>query len=581
MVARKSSEINTFSSEAPVSIDDLWNEATKRTPIHTNGSQPAQQATIPPTFQAIHRLTFGDLTSALRKRARQNYDEKFTVECLNAGEHGDAQLLHSVLSGAMIYDHAERIWYWYNGCFWEPDRTGSILNLSSVILSELYKKLSVDLYSRSIDLQARIRASADGVDQSVRDELEKVNQIVKRAGARSAQLHDVRAVNNALDFAKRGVLLGITGNEWDTKTHLLGVANGVIDLTTGQPVQPSPDQYIRTVAPVGFDPGATCPLFDRALLEIFDGDRAKADFVQRSVGYAMTGECSESYFNIWYGKHGRNGKEFILERVKAALGDRLSGIVEAELLLKSKNAHTANAPTEALMVLRGRRVAWSSENDEGRTFSTANMKQLSGGHSITGRHNHTGQVEWRRTHTLFFLTNYLPHVPSQELAEWDRIRVLTFPLSFVDNPDPVQPWQRKKDATLDKQIDTNELPGILNWLIAGALAWRSDGLAIPSSVMADTAAYRADEDTLGHFIRECCEIDKDARAIARGISPIMVRTIELFRSYKLWFENSCNGKAMGKKIFYGKIRERGFSVAERYVDRSQSEHFIGIRLRSI
>lgn len=558
-------------------IDQLVSEATGRAPLHTNGSQPVVPTTPAPqpvAFQATAQLTFAELSRVLRKKSEKNYNEKFTLECLAAGEYGDAQLLHSVLDGAMVYEHAEKIWYWYNGSHWEPDRTGSILNLSSVILSEIYKKLSIDLYSRSIDIEARIKAGT--VDQSVRDELFKINKIVKSAGSHSADLHDVRAVNNALEFAKRGTMLGITGNEWDTKTHLLGVANGVIDLLTGQPVPPSPDQYIRTVAPVGFDPSATCPLFEQALSEIFDGDTDKAAFVQRSLGYAMTGECSESYFNIWYGKHGRNGKEFILERAKRALGDRLSGIVEAELLLKSKNAHTANAPTEALMVLRGRRVAWSSEIEEGRTLSTANMKQLSGGHSITGRHNHTGQVEWRRTHTLFFLTNYLPHVPSQELAEWDRIRVLTFPLSFVDNPDPDQPWQRKKNKTLDRQIDANELPGILNWLIAGALAWRSSGLAIPDSVDTDTAKYRGDEDTLAHFFNECCTIDKDKKSIANKTSSLMIKTTDLYSEYRGWFEGNNSGKAMGKKTFYAKLSDRGFGVERRTTAGSQSDHFIGI-----
>ncbi|MEZ4614080.1 MAG: hypothetical protein R2867_01000 [Caldilineaceae bacterium] len=100
------------------------------------------------------------------------------------------------------------------------------------------------------------------------------------------------------------------------------------------------------------------------------------------------------------------------------------------------------------MALRGRRIAWASESNEGQQMDLASMKDLSGGHQLTGRHNHGRQVEWGRTHTLVFLTNHLPHVNSQSLAEWDRIKVLTFPVSFVNDPDPKNLAQRKKDTTL-------------------------------------------------------------------------------------------------------------------------------------
>ena len=272
-------------------------------------------------------------------------------------------------------------------------------------------------------------------------------------------------------------------------------------------------------------------------------DLGKVGYVQRLLGYALSCECIEADFPIWYGKDGQNGKEYILERVRNVLGDKLAGAVEPDLLLKTKATRGANGSTEALMALRGRRIAWASETNEGQSMDLARMKDLSGGHVLTGRHNHGKQTEWKRTHTLLLLTNHLPHVNSQSLAEWNRIKVLTFPLTFVspDKLDKTNPALRLKDSTLGRYIDQNELPGVLNWLIAGCLDWRKNGLQPPPSVSTDTDKYQNAEDTLGLFISESCDIGADE----------FCRPPELFLKYTAWADNP-----MGKQTFYKKIEAR-------------------------
>ncbi|MEZ4674557.1 MAG: hypothetical protein R2932_09960 [Caldilineaceae bacterium] len=100
--------------------------------------------------------------------------------------------------------------------------------------------------------------------------------------------------------------MGVTGDEWDGNANLLGVKNGVVNLMTGEPVQPSPDQYIRTVAPVPYIPGAKCPLWKKTLDGIFDGDPEKKKYLKELLGYAMSGASPNPDFIIWYGKDGRN-----------------------------------------------------------------------------------------------------------------------------------------------------------------------------------------------------------------------------------------------------------------------------------
>lgn len=493
----------------------------------------------------VVRRNYLQLLEAMYTKALASYNEAFVIACMYDGEEGDARLLDSILHGSIVFDHSEGLWFYYNNLFWEPDRTWNIYQLVSDVLSESYRHLSVTKHAQSIDLE-RTLAGNDNATQEQRDELKRVIAISKAAKSRSVDLNNINDVKRVLNFAASGLRLGISGDEWDTKANLLGTQNAIIDLTTGKPVQPEANQYIRTVAPVSYVQGATCPTWEKSLIEIFDGDGERSAYVKRFLGYAMSGACTESTFPIWYGKEGRNGKEFILERIRNVLGDKLAGVAESELLLSSKSERGKNSSTEGLMVLRGRRIAWASETNEGRMLDLASMKDLSGGHILTGRHNHGRQVEWKRTHTLVLLTNHRPHINSQALAEWDRVRLLEFPLSFVNEPDPEKPNQRLKDKTLGDRIDRDELSGLLNWLIDGCLEWRKSGLGEPEAVKRATARYREDEDTLGFFLKETCVISPGCK----------VKPVELYRVYIEWLEKG--SKPMGKKTFYNKIEERGF-----------------------
>jgi len=481
----------------------------------------------------VCKRSIAELHDDLLQRADELYDLDRVVSCAERLEIGDGDLLTLVVKGHVLFDHAAGAFYFWNNLHWEVDPGDNIYRIASTVATTLYKRAAKEAFAAEVD------GAGDG------DEQAQGKRRVSLCRGRIKDMSRRRGAENALKFARATMGIGIAGDEWDKNIRLLGVANGVVDLVTGKAVRPQPDQYIRTVAPVNFDPAATCPTWERALHGIFDGDTEKAAYLQRVLGYAMTGECVESDFLVWHGKEGRNGKEFILDRVRACLGDKLAGSVEAELLLKSKAHRGANGATEGLMALYGRRLAWASETNEGQQMDLAKMKDLSGGHVMTGRHNYGKQIEWNRTHTIVLLTNNLPHVQSQSLAEWDRIKVLSFPLSFVDRPDPTKPYQRKKDVTLGRVIDERELSGVLNWLIAGGLDWRAEGMRPPASVTRDTAAYQKTEDTLGTFIEESCVIGEAIRS----------KPGELYNAYKFWFDGP---RPMGKQSFITKIEERGF-----------------------
>lgn len=511
------------------------------------------------------RRGFSELRQTLDERANQ-CTSKFLYDCLYRGELGCAELFHTVAKGDMVYDHAEDRWYWWNGLHWEQDRGGNIFCLAGDILSSRYRQISAEKYKEWLDLSTTFEKAGAKPTESEQNRLAKLQDEYEDAAKKAGDLYKLSHIKNVLVFARATQLLGVTGDEWDAQVNLLGVNNGVIDLVTGQPVDPDPKQYIRTVAPVDYDPNARCPLWEKSILEIFNHDTELVRYVKRFLGYAMSGTCHESDFHVWFGKHGRNGKEFFLERIRATLGGKLAGTVESELLLKTPISKGKNSATPALMMLRGRRIAWASETNEGRTLDNAAMKDLSGGHYITGRGLHQDQVEWKRTHTLILLTNHKPHVGGGGGgAEWERIKLVPFTQSFVAEPDPNNLNEHKKDATLGERIDRDELPGILNWLIAGCLEWRRGGLQPPAAVKDATKQYRTDEDTLGRFIDECCVIFASAK-----IEPNL-----LYQEYRKWCADN-GDREMGSRTFGDKIEDRGFYRSRTGVAR----YFNGIGLKT-
>lgn len=489
--------------------------------------------------------SFAELHQLLDKKA-EALPKSFLYSCIERNELGCAELLCKVAKGEIVYDRASKMWLFWNNLHWQEDRGGNIHILAGEVLSSVYRQTAEEQYGKKLDLEHEI---GDGKPTEKQEkELEKLEEARRNAEHQAKTLYKLNYINNVLTFAGASELLGVIGEEWDTQTNLLGVKNGVIDLTTGKPVRPEPSQYIRTVAPVNFDPQAICPVWLKAIAEIFAHNTELVGYIQRFLGYAMSGTCHESDFPVWHGKHGRNGKEWILERCRSVLGAKLTGAVESELLLKSKNEKAQNGATPALMALRGRRLAWATETNEGRHFDTAAMKDLSGGHVLTGRHLHQEQVEWKRTHTLILLTNHRPHVGGGGGgAEWERLKLIPFTESFVNEPDPNNPHEHLKDPTLGEKVDANELPGVLNWLIAGCLEWRKHGLQPPGVVKAATAPYRTDEDTLGRFIDECCTVFTGAKI---GVST-------LYDAYKQWCMRNSDSP-MGSKTFGGKMEDRGY-----------------------
>jgi putative DNA primase/helicase len=446
------------------------------------------------------------------------------LKSLNRNADGDASLFIDLHRGRFIYDCAAGRWYKWAGHYWTEDLTDEVVQAVSIV---------VEVYETEARRQSWLRAkAAKEKDKAETTHRENESALLKRMKL----LQSLNRKQEVLVLARSGSnTLACTGEEWDKDPWILAVSNGVIDLKTGELRPGNPLDFNKTAAPTEWwSKDEPCPIWENFIAEIFGGNSELVVFVQRLLGYGITGLSILHIFIILYGI-GRNGKGTMLETLRRTLGDYAMK-TESELLLEQKYSRQAGSPNSGVLSLRGRRIVWASETSDGRKLNTGKVKELVGGDTLNARavfgKNH---VQFEPSHLLLLLTNSRPSAPASDYALWKRIYLIPFEQSFVD--DPVVSNESKADPYLVDKLKS-ETPGILAWLVRGCLAWQEEGLNPPASVQAATEDYRKDEDYIGKFIDERLVQDKTCSAKAG----------EAYQAFKKWCDENGLHPVSGKRF---------------------------------
>lgn len=464
-------------------------------------------------------------------------------------QKGCADITCQVLKGEYCFDHAAGCWHRYAGHYWESDSTGEVFQAIDIVHG-LFKKVESSIGGALIILGQKIQAASG--DQRNALELEAKALASKQTALKSTihHLNHLHYRKQVAEFAALGPdSLGITGDEWDRDPYALPCKNGVLDLKTGDLTPGNPEQYLKSACPTSYNPDAACPQFERVLMEICGNDTDLFCYLQRMLGQALVGANLEHKLFILWGA-GRNGKDTLLEGIKYVLGENLAGPVQSELLLDQGRLKSSSGPSADIMRLRGLRIAWASETNEGRRMDSGKIKLLTGGGDLVGRAPYgRKEVSFPQSFSLMLLTNNKPHAPAEDFALWQRIHLIPFSMRFVDNP--TEPNERKKDPHLWTKLQA-EAEGILNFLIFGCLEWQKHGLCPPDIVTKSTDEYRTSEDLLQLFIDEACLVGPGYTA----------RSKPLFDHYKTWMTDNglkpLSGTKFGLKIGerFGKDHDR-------------------------
>jgi P4 family phage/plasmid primase-like protien len=323
--------------------------------------------------------------------------------------------------------------------------------------------------------------------------------------------------------------------EFDAHAMLFNVQNGTIDLTTGAMRPHDRADLITQLSPVTYDPKATAPTWERFIAEIMLGRPDLIAFLQRLVGYALTGDVAEEIFVVLYGG-GSNGKTKFLETLRGLLGPDYARQCPVGTLLQKRDSAGGGSPSPDVARLRGARLATAVEPEKGRSLAEGVIKGMTGGDTQTARYLFRDFFEFRATFKLMLATNHKPKVPGGTLGMWRRIKLVPFEATFQGG---------NRDNQMGQKL-LGELPGILNWAIAGTREWLARGLDEPAEVRQATEEYRQEEEVLGDFWSESCTFGPKLQVLSRA----------LIEAYQRWCVT--NGEKPLSTTAFGKLlTERG------------------------
>ena len=317
----------------------------------------------------------------------------------------------------------------------------------------------------------------------------------------------------------------------DTCAHELNTLSGVVDLTTGKRLPHNKDSWHTKITGTGY---AACktPMWDAFLHTTFEGNDGMIKFMQELAGLACIGEVTHHILPFLHGDLGNNGKSVLLNVFQYCLGT-YAVILPVSALVVGRNAHTedtANLPGARLAVCIevGRDTRWDEEK----------IKALTGGDRYTVRANYGHKVTIDHpTHLIMIAANDQPRVKTGGKSFFRRFKTIPFTHSIRDEDINVH---------LAKELFEQEGPGILAWMVAGAVNVIRDGLHPPDEVIEATEEYAESEDEIAQWITECC-VD--------CVETFGTPGSDLYRSYRDWCESNglepenitVFGRALGKK----------------------------------
>lgn len=446
-------------------------------------------------------------------------------------DNGAGRLFADVFKPYARYVPERKVWYVYDGTRWVTD-------MAALKVMELCKDLSDALMTYALSI----------LDEHKRKDYIKYCAKWQIRGVRITVLSDAQSV------------YPISMEEFDTDRHLFNCNNGTLDLRTMQFRDHSPEDRLTKIAPVKYDPTAVCPRFTSFINEIMSGDEEKAMFLQKALGYAVSGDTRFECMFFLYGETTRNGKGTLMESILRVFGD-YGKAVRPETIALKQYSNSSN-PSEDVARLAGVRFANISEPSRGLLLNAAQVKSMTGNDTLNARFLHENSFDFTPQFKLYVNTNYLPVINDMTLFTSGRVLIVPFDRHFEE-------WEQ--DKTLKAEFSKLETQSaILNWLLQGYIMLREEGFATPQSVIDATYEYSHDSNKIQLFADECLEEQGDAD----------VKTAEVYAAYREWCGvNGCYPES--NRNFNQTLRSFGTVIRKRPADGGEKTTLlIGYSLKS-
>jgi putative DNA primase/helicase len=433
------------------------------------------------------------------------------LRTLQKTDTGNAEAFQMLYSHRFRYHHSRKRWMVWNGLHWVPDADGEA------------ERAAIDT--------ARWRVTAVWLGWPAAADKEDRRKIVEDS-EKAREGESVRGIKATLEVAKNLRKITTVEKDYDRDPFLLTVGNGTLNLRSGELKPADPVDLITHGPPIVYDPSAKCERWHQFLDEIFAGDSALIEFIQRAVGYSLTGDTQEQCLFILHG-NGANGKSTFVETFRKLLGSHATTTGFSTFMVQ----RNVGAPRDDIASLVGARLVITSEAGQGTTFDEATVKLVTGQDAVSCRHLYGSFFEYVPQFKIWITTNYKPTIHGSDDAIWRRIRLIPFNQQFKGN---------KRDAQLPEKLK-RELPGILAWAVQGCLDWQRDGLGRPKTVLEATTEYRRESDQVGRFLSERCVSGKEHSVSGQALYSAYVQ-----------FCQQRGEKYLANNVFAAQIAKRSF-----------------------
>lgn len=438
-------------------------------------------------------------------------------------DQGNAERLVARFGDQMRYCEDFGGWVIYDGKRWQRDRTKRAEALAKETVRAMYAEAA-----------------------TLEDEGER-----KRLAAHAIKCESRHRIVNMLAMAASEPGVAVMADSFDTQPFLLNCKNCTVDLTTGKLSRHNPADLLMKMVNADYDPRASCPRWEKFLLELMDDDIDMVLYLQRAFGYSASGDVSENVFFLMHGQEGWNGKTTLGETYGDVLGD-YSFIAPIETFLAKRYESVPND----LAALKGSRFVLAVEPRKGVRFDEGRLKQLTGGDQVSARFMRAEFFSFHPECKIWIAANDRPHISETKHSIWRRVRELPFTVT-------IPPEKRNPHM---KEYLLEERDGILAWVVQGCLRWQKHGLGSPEKVTAAVEEYRRTEDTLQDFITDYIE----------QVPSAETRGADLYAAYRKYAETEGIRKPwLANKQFAEEMQSHGF----RKTHTKKGAQWIGITLK--
>lgn len=398
---------------------------------------------------------------------------------------GSGRLFGDYFKDVARFVPERKLWYCFDGKRWVPD-------LSALCVMELCKSLADELllYAASIE-----------------DEK-------KRSAYMAYCLKWQRRIFRETILKEAQSIYPIAMEDFDTDIFAFNCQNGTLHLNTMEFRPHNSADKITKLSPVKYDPTAHFKRWDNFITEITSGDTEKAKFLQKAMGYAISGDSQHECMFVLYGASTRNGKGTMCESILLVMGDYGRAVRPETIALKHQS--NSNNPSEDVARLAGIRFANISEPSRGLVLNAAQVKYMTGRDTVNARFLHENSFDFNPQFKLYINANYLPVVTDTTLFTSNRMHIIPFERHFSEE---------EQDHTLKTEFQKpKNQSAILNWLVEGYRLLVLEGLNQPACVLSATDSYAYDSDKVAQFIEEMLTPEPGAEE----------RTSDVYDHYRKW-----------------------------------------------